>query len=240
MPRKTYKKKMPNRRKPKPKYVVIKPRIPLNGVKNSEIAKLRYVEQINIAQSSGDEVYNFRANSLFDPNLTGTGHQPMGFDQLALKYDHYQVLGSVIRITPIITGTSTSSGDAPSWVIVRTVDNSTTDYTNFRDVLENQPYGRQKKLYISNYAPWGDSPALRTQKIISAYYDPKKMFGLNKSTLRANEDLKPLVTANPNEDAIFQIQAFPVGTNGTRDGIDLLVEIDYTAVFTEPRSLPSS
>jgi len=33
----------------------------------------------------------FRLNSLFDPDLTGTGHQPYGFDTLASLYYRYKV-----------------------------------------------------------------------------------------------------------------------------------------------------
>lgn len=34
----------------------------------------------------------FNLNSLFDPDRTGTGHQPYGFDQLAALYNRYRVL----------------------------------------------------------------------------------------------------------------------------------------------------
>ncbi len=40
----------------------------------------------------------FRLNSLFDPDLTGVGHQPYGFDQLATLYREYKVMGVTVRI----------------------------------------------------------------------------------------------------------------------------------------------
>ena len=242
MPRRTVAKRKPRRNVAK-KVVYIKPRVPLNGVQNTEIIKLRYVETITIPLSTGGNsgVYNFRANSLYDPNITSTGHQPMGFDQMAAKYNHYQVLGARIKITPVITGLSTSEGDEPSWVVVSLRDNTGTDYVNFSNLLESAPYGKTKKVCISNYSTYSNNGVRNTNQIVlSAYYDPKKMFGLNKSTLNAEENLKALTTANPSEDAVFQIQAFPIGSNSGRDATTLLVEIDYTAKFSEPKQLGPS
>jgi len=39
----------------------------------------------------------FRMNSLFDPDLTNTGHQPQEFDQLTAVYGQYCVVGSVLK-----------------------------------------------------------------------------------------------------------------------------------------------
>lgn len=62
----------------------------------------RYVEQINISNENitgltGAE-YAFRLNSLFDPNFTGTGHQPLYFDQVSAIYDKYQVYRVKVHI----------------------------------------------------------------------------------------------------------------------------------------------
>ncbi len=35
--------------------------------------------------------YVFRLNNIYDPDLTGTGHQPYGFDVMALIYNRYRV-----------------------------------------------------------------------------------------------------------------------------------------------------
>ncbi len=60
--------------------------------------KLRYVTQLELGSGTNDFASHhfYRANSAFDPDLTGTGHQPMGYDQLALFYDHYTIIGSKI------------------------------------------------------------------------------------------------------------------------------------------------
>jgi len=178
MPRRTLKPKktiQKRRRYNNKKIVYIKPRIPLNGVQNTEIVKMRYVTKLQLISSSGATHYNFRANSCYDPDYDGAGHQPMGFDQMALKYNHYQVLGSRIKVTPIPLGTVSSTGDEPSWVTVTTRDNVGVAYTTIEGVLESKPFGKTKKLFVCNYAPWQQASATKSnQNVLTAYYDPKK------------------------------------------------------------------
>ena len=58
--------------------------------------KLVYTDTI-LLSSTGSVAFNthtFRANSVFDPDWTGAGHQPTRFDQLAALYQRYEVLKS--------------------------------------------------------------------------------------------------------------------------------------------------
>lgn len=66
-----------------PRYGVVAPRL---------TASMKYYTQVLCANVAG--VYNttlFNLNSLFDPDLTGSGHQPMGFDNIASLYSKYVV-----------------------------------------------------------------------------------------------------------------------------------------------------
>ncbi len=67
---------------------------------SSKIVTMRYTEQFQIDASAADVPggYIFSANGLNDPNITGIGHQPRGFDQLMAMYRHYEVLESMIEI----------------------------------------------------------------------------------------------------------------------------------------------
>lgn len=54
---------------------------------------LKYSQNItltNLTTVASNQV--FRLNSIFDPDFTGGGHQPYGFDQLAALYNRYRVL----------------------------------------------------------------------------------------------------------------------------------------------------
>jgi hypothetical protein len=49
-------------------------------------------------------MHHFRTTAVYDPDYTGTGHQPYGFDQHSRLYNHY------IVDTAIITQRSASQG----------------------------------------------------------------------------------------------------------------------------------
>jgi len=56
------------------------------------ITRMTYGEMIERTPGSATDFYTFRLNSTFDPDLTGTGHQPLGRDQIAgTWYGKYRV-----------------------------------------------------------------------------------------------------------------------------------------------------
>lgn len=57
------------------------------------LAKLRYTELVTLADAVGGVAknYQFNLNSIYDPNYTGTGHQPYGRDTFATLYNKYRV-----------------------------------------------------------------------------------------------------------------------------------------------------
>lgn len=60
---------------------------------------MKYSDVTDLTSGVANAVSNvFRAFSIYDPDLTGTGHQPLGHDQMALLYQRYRVLGSKIDV----------------------------------------------------------------------------------------------------------------------------------------------
>jgi len=60
--------------------------------------------------------YQFRGNSVFDPDLTGAGSQPNGFDQWSAFYNSYVVLSSHIEVETIAaSGYSAQTAIVPSY-----------------------------------------------------------------------------------------------------------------------------
>lgn len=69
------------------------------GFPKKIITILRYAEfQQTTSTSGGINTYIYRMNGPFDPDLTGSGHQPLYWDQFTPVYQNYRVLGSKINV----------------------------------------------------------------------------------------------------------------------------------------------
>lgn len=63
-----------------------------------QIVKHRYLENFQIGTTLGTPgTYTFQLNSLYDPNVTGGGHQPLGNDQMEALFKRYCVLGARVN-----------------------------------------------------------------------------------------------------------------------------------------------
>lgn len=61
-------------------------------VARKHIVKLKYAETLEFNIAAGfANTQTYRMNSIFDPNFTGTGHQPYGRDQLVTLFNRYRV-----------------------------------------------------------------------------------------------------------------------------------------------------
>lgn len=81
------------------------------------VTKLKYCDESsgNITSSTGvPHQQVFRLNSIYDPDLTGTGHQPVGRDQLATLYDKYRVFA--VSYSVEVTGNTAT--DVPRLVVI--------------------------------------------------------------------------------------------------------------------------
>ncbi len=84
-----------------------------------------YEATFTIATVTGtQQVMNL--NSLFDPDRTGTGHQPYGYDQLAALYNRYRVLKSKWEVTFGSTTVTYYAVLLPSNGTLTAISNATT------------------------------------------------------------------------------------------------------------------
>lgn len=196
-------------------------------VPDSKIVRHRYVDYVTLDTSSGTSDRNiYRANSMFDPNQTGIGSQPLGFDQWSVFYDHYTVLGS--KCTAQFLSSSGSGVTGTSIVGVILTDNSLSLPT-------------PTAIMEQNNSNWKVMTALTAQQkaTVSSYYSPKKFFGLtdigdNRALIGASTN------ANPVEDAYFSV--YTAAINGVADSalVSVIVTIEFTVMYTERKTLTPS
>lgn len=71
------------------------PRLSYAPMPRKKTVQLKYVsDQKTVACTVGGAVgvtHQYALNGLFDPEITGGGHQPMGFDQMMAWYNNYRV-----------------------------------------------------------------------------------------------------------------------------------------------------
>lgn len=132
--------------------------------------KLHYCDVVNLSASAGSPgLWQFRMNSLFDPDFTGTGHQPQWFDQLSAVYNFYRVLGSKITVTFIPAHVSdTEANDKGPYICGITTVPSATAFSaaTYSALLEDgnavtgvivDKQGGNNKLTLSNtFSPQRD------------------------------------------------------------------------------------
>lgn len=189
-----------------------------------QIVKLRYSEDINLTAGTSLGNYDFRANSIYDPNLTGTGHQPLGHDQWAYFYDHYVVLGAKIRVT-LWQGTSTTTDNV---FVSLALQDSANTMTN-QSMIREQPRTSWSMLTT----PSGGK-GMRT---LSKKFSAKKFFGA-KSVITWDK-LGASFGYNPTEDALFRI-FYQNATSINNVSISANVVIDYIVLLSEPKVLNQS
>lgn len=75
-------------------------RIYRNPFPEFKFVRHKYCSTVTLPFAAAGTVstYQFRANSMFDPDLTGTGHQPMFTDEMVAQYRYYTVVKSYIKV----------------------------------------------------------------------------------------------------------------------------------------------
>lgn len=181
---------------------------------------VKYAESVVVTLIGGFNSYLFSCNSLFDPNRTGTGHQPMYFDQLIALYDHYTVLRSRIKFSPLPGGLF----DTPFAATVYQDDDATVA-TTFTQALE-QKSACKAKTWIPQAGP---NPTLYSS------WDAAKTFGPNP---QAQDSLQGDATASPTEQTFYTLCIQDLGSSNNT--ISLLVEVEYDTVWDELKTQAQS
>lgn len=185
--------------------------------------KLVYTDTILLTSTGGVafNTYTFRANSVYDPDWTGGGHQPTRFDQLAAIYARYEVLKSKIRVqftTGDVTPTSTTSATG-SWHVGVTCSGNATPAGTGTD-----------PGYTLAESARSDHGALCTQMVRTCTSEWDR--SLN-GVVKHDDSLTSAVSGNPASEGYYIVWGFNEG-NVVSTTVLAHVRIEYDVRFSRP------
>lgn len=130
-----------------------------NWLGESKRVLLKYCETIQLQSqtllTAMGTPYYFAINDVFDPNFTGTGHQPRGFDQIAVLFKKYRVFGCRVAATFINPTTTTMWVGSHLLNSQQAVYTAGTSYDYVNEVVGTQttkiPADTQQVDYDSGY-----------------------------------------------------------------------------------------
>lgn len=154
--------------------------------------------------------YNWNINSLYDPDRTGFGHQPYGYDQLSGLYGKYRVIGCSYVISGI-------QADNPGTNIRLACNphNEAIVFSSMDHMLESP-----RTKYIVQGAQ--GSPL----KTLKGYVSIPSIVGKTKAQYMADDRYAATVGLNPAELAILTVRG------GTMYNTNALVSATITLEFT--------
>lgn len=184
------------------------------------LVTMRYATSIRLDQQIGalPVTYVFRANGIFDPDRTGTGHQPYTHDEYAQLYTKYMVTGSKIMAT-FLPNASVSTGNI---ICGLHVGNDPTYIPDFETVRE-QSEGR-----------WSIVSGQTNKKTLATRYSRRKIIPAHKDGHEATFGADPL------EQYYFTVWSTCVNSVAVAQPVDVVVTISYRVLMWDARVLPQS
>ena len=188
-----------------------------SGFPDSEVATIRYSDEITISAGAAYGQYTYRGNSCFDPDETGIGHQPMYYDQYAAVYSKYKVVASRMTVT------SANYNAVASATIVLVPSSEIVTITSYSIAME-QPYAKRTELL-----PISTRAGVRSS--VKSSMSTARMLGLTPAQL-ASEDYSALTGATPISVWYWNIACF----DSSAVSIRAVVDIEYKVIFYDRRS----
>jgi len=206
-------------------------RSPAEIVPSEVRVTLPYVDQFVLnATSASTDNHVYRGNSLFDPDFTGTGHQPLGYDQWTTFYSAWVV--EQVRVKATITApdsvvVATSNNNAIFAISPRRNDNST--FTSVLTACE-QPY-----------TEWCLVGGFQKPAVLTMTLDVAKFLGVSPLVLRNVIDYSGSIGANPLIITFLDFYcASPLAGTVDPAPANVTVEFEFVAKFYNAITLAAS
>jgi len=191
------------------------------GMPRTFKTKLLYVQEFTLDPGTYSTSQSFRANDLYDPDYTGLGHQPRGFDQLTPFYQRFYVVGSRIRVKQVIMPNQAVSNMEPMyWGIDITRSPTELDGLTQSDIIERvKTYKLGGNFFNTSTVTQNKSKKFSTKK----HFSVKSMIGDNSYYCTDG--------ASPSNVGYFTCWAAPC--MGNNPGAQFFIaEIEYIVICT--------
>lgn len=198
--------------------LIVENRVPIFPARS--VKMLRYSSSFVLTCTAGAvQTYIFRANDAFDPDFTSTGHQPMGFDQMMLFYNHFCVTHSRLKVT-----FKSTVLNVPTTVCIRQ-DASSTPLTTIDRILE---YGGLVTCDLEA------TPTFGSNKTLGLDLDIAKLQGIRPpSAITADPTLRGDAASSPSEITYFHVAAW--NDAGSTCSAQCSIIMEQRVIFMEPR-----
>jgi len=181
-----------------------------------EKVTLHYID--NTTQTAaGMSVFTYRLNGPYDPDESGTGSQPAGFDQYMALYNRYRVEKARVTVDFVNGGTTLLAAIAPSI--------SVTDPTTIQDI---QCMPRAQHALIS--AQGG-----MDRQRFKLNVDIREFFGL---AANIDNDLTGTASASPSKQLYLHVASEE--NDSSAKAVVVAVYIEYMIKFMEFKQLALS
>lgn len=202
----------------------------LQPIAQRTIVKMKYAEAVTPQMTTGlsSAVYRFNLNSIFDPNRTGTGHQPYGHDTFSTMYNRYRVIGVKWNIQCV----APSGTDLPLQVAALPANEEQGSSGDSASSIRELPRAR----YITQ--GYAGAPV----RSLKGYTSLPSLTGRTKAQYMADDRYQAQVGSSPQELAILNIivsfmNEFAVGSTIYPP---LNIEMTYVVEFFDPKVLAQS
>lgn len=157
-----------------------------------------------------------RLNSLYDPDYTGSGHQPYGFDQMSGMYQKYRVDHVDFQVL------FTTPGAANDMLCLATVAPNTT--SNLTGVAMYAAQERPNSI-VGHLSSQGERKC-----VLNGSFDLHTLCGVPKAKYVAEEQYSAAINADP---TVVPLLTFAVGSysNAVSQACSVQVVLSYRATL---------
>lgn len=161
------------------------------------VTTMRYSEGITFSCSSANVLYSYSLqSSIYDPDLTAAGHQPLWRDQYAAMFNRYRVFGIKYQVY------CKNTNVAQLTVLAAQHSSSSTTDTSFNLLLERGT-ARYKFLDSNN----------SQSNYFGGYLSVPKVYGMSRTQFQADDGFDAAIGADPSKLAYLHLYALTRNTS---------------------------